>query len=634
MGTVGKPPGGLGSNSNYIIAGNGQPILGLAVEVVFNQVLWTNIGFGVQLNAYSPAGQLSALQQYFFQYEVNDPPGFTAPGTLYGRVEPWPVTTVGLGKQTTKGDLINQAFTVASLTESMIQPGSSMTISLANDSSGNVRYITFTFVDQNNNTYGTQPTPIDLLTLPLDNGTGQLATQADLAPIAAFQLNIVGPINSEQSWIATGGGTITYRAQTQIAAYSTLKDLSFTVDSGNVTEETANTTYGTVESGFSTSITQSFSVVPVGGTTGGVAATQQVGLTQTDVCWISAAGSPTVSFVSGGGRWSSLQSLSPTGLADSTAGIAVSQQFGAGNQTDLFVVGQNGELYVFWTDGASPWGGPETITPSGLLTQQLAPSGAQLAATQQFGATNQTDVFLVNNSGQLTVFWVVDTQDWNGPEGIGATGFAPPGASLAASQQFGASGQTDVFVVDNKGQLNVFWVEDTKGWNGPLSIGSAGLAPAGAPVAVTQHFGVPNRTDVFVVGNNGQVNMFWVIGDGVGGTLPGGWNGPVTIGPVGFAPPGASLAASQQFGTTDQTDVFVVGSNGQLNVLWAVGTGDWNVDTIGPASQAPPGARVAVSQQFGVSGQTDVFVASADGQLNVFWVDDTQNWNGPEAIPG
>jgi polygalacturonase len=104
-----------------------------------------------------------------------------------------------------------------------------------------------------------------------------------------------------------------------------------------------------------------------------------------------------------------------------------------------------------------------------------------LAASQQFGANNQTDVFLVDTNGQLNVFWVQGEGAWNGPVKIGPAGFAPAGLGLAASQQFGANSQTDVFLVDRNGQVNVFWVQREGPWNGPVKIGPAGLvSPRGA----------------------------------------------------------------------------------------------------------------------------------------------------------
>jgi hypothetical protein len=116
---------------------------------------------------------------------------------------------------------------------------------------------------------------------------------------------------------------------------------------------------------------------------------------------------------------------------------------------------------VFWVDNAGAWNGPEKIGPAGT-----ALPGSLVAASQQFGLT-QTDVFLVDKNGQLNVFWVDGFGAWNGPEKIGPAGIANPGCALAASQQFGLP-QTDVFLVDKNGRLNIFWVDNAGAWNGPL----------------------------------------------------------------------------------------------------------------------------------------------------------------------
>ena len=240
-------------------------------------------------------------------------------------------------------------------------------------------------------------------------------------------------------------------------------------------------------------------------------------------------------------------------------------------------------------------------------------------------------MFLFDNSGQLNVFWVQGVGAWGGPVPVGAKGIAPSGANLAASQQFGAPNQTDVFFFDNNGQLNVFWVQGVGGWGGPVKIGVKNTAPPGAPLAVSRQFGAPNQTDVFFVDNSGQLSVFWVQDTG-------GWGGPVTIGEIGLAPAGASVAASQQFGASNQTDVFLIDNNGQLNVFWVQNTGAWNGPLkLGPKNTAAPGAVVAASQQFGVADQTDVWVinqngTNAPGWPVVFWVDGAGQWSGPKAL--
>jgi len=341
---------------------------------------------------------------------------------------------------------------------------------------------------------------------------------------------------------------------------------------------------------------------------------------QTDVFVVDKSGTLNVQWVVEAGAWGGPLGIGPAGFAPAGAAVAVSQQFGAVNQTDAFVVDNAGQLNVFWVNSAGAWGGPLGIGPAGF-----APPGAAVAVSQQFGAANQTDVFVVDNAGQLNVFWVNSAGAWGGPLGIGQAGIFPPGAPVAASQQFGLN-QTDVFVVDKNGTLNVLWVVDAGAWSGPGAIGPAGIFPPGAPVVASQQFGAVNQTDVFVVDKAGQLNVFWVNNAGA-------WGGPLGIGPAGFAPAGASVAASQQFGAVDQTDVFVVDKSGQLNVFWVNDAGAWGGPLgIGPAGFAPSGASVAASQQFGAVDQTDVFVVDKSGQLNVFWVNDAGAWGGPLGI--
>jgi hypothetical protein len=54
-------------------------------------------------------------------------------------------------------------------------------------------------------------------------------------------------------------------------------------------------------------------------------------------------------------------------------------------------------------------------------------AGGGVAASQQFGLT-QTDVFAVNQNGQLTVSWVAGAGEWQGPLEIGPPVTHRPGA--------------------------------------------------------------------------------------------------------------------------------------------------------------------------------------------------------------
>lgn len=163
------------------------------------------------------------------------------------------------------------------------------------------------------------------------------------------------------------------------------------------------------------------------------------------------------------------------------------------------------------------------------------------------------------------------------------------GGSLAASQQFGLAGNTDVFAVDNNGQLNVAWVSTNGPWSGPAEPTSNNAFPnpsiqfpPGAPVAASNQFGLPNNTDLFAVDVNGNLDVAWVNAGNP-------WQGPSPIGaqcsngqggyytddnlPCQF-PNDANIAVSQQF-PLDQTDVFIVDTKGALTVSWVTGRGNW-----------------------------------------------------------
>jgi hypothetical protein len=198
---------------------------------------------------------------------------------------------------------------------------------------------------------------------------------------------------------------------------------------------------------------------------------------------------------------------------------------------------------------------------------------------------------------------------------------------VVASPQYGVANQTDVFVIGNNGQFQFYRVQGGGNWAGPVGMGSAGVCPSRAAVAASPQYGVDNQTDVFAIGNNGQLQVCWL---GVGG----GQNGIVGLGPTGVCPPGAAVAASPQYGVDKQTDVFAIGNDGRLQVYWVQGGGNWaGPVAMGPdPNVCPPGAGVAASPQYGVANQTDVFAIGNDGRLQVYWVQGGGNWAGPVGL--
>ena len=88
-------------------------------------------------------------------------------------------------------------------------------------------------------------------------GVMQGGNASDLAPIVAFELNLVGPENSEGAVLSSGAGTFTYTATTPLTALVSEPPCA---ESTDFTRETANSEYGALPAQASTSLTQSFSV--------------------------------------------------------------------------------------------------------------------------------------------------------------------------------------------------------------------------------------------------------------------------------------------------------------------------------------------------------------------------------------
>src|ERR1700744_852544 len=132
---VQDPPGGLGSNSNYIIAaaaGQCSPITDLIVTIDITQDLVlkssTSLfvdGYGFQLNAYSPPNFLNAWQQFIF--------------LVYG-IDLRPVELeVAENDYTVKEDeLINNRDVILILPDTTIPAGYQLQIQLKTDINNNV----------------------------------------------------------------------------------------------------------------------------------------------------------------------------------------------------------------------------------------------------------------------------------------------------------------------------------------------------------------------------------------------------------------------------------------------------------------------------------------------------------------
>ena len=228
----------LGGNVNYIFSGDCKPIIGLSVTVTAKDEIVGPEGLGVQLNADSPppppgtppSSGPAVMQQYMSGIGVN--PAFN-----------WAIQNFAV-----KGRLFAGNDTeLLPMGNSVNWPrGYSVTISLTNDAKGRITGEDVTI--KNGRGVVLKRANVALSSI-------QGFTDADLAPIYAFQLNLVGPVGGQV--LSQGTGTIMYSATSKLAAGTQYPSCSVHVG----TQETANTSYGRLPTRPATRFTQTFEII-------------------------------------------------------------------------------------------------------------------------------------------------------------------------------------------------------------------------------------------------------------------------------------------------------------------------------------------------------------------------------------
>lgn len=242
---------GLGSNSNDFITCNCNDFsIGsmtppgplVIVTLQPSQDIVADNGFGMQLNAYSAKGYTVAIQQYVVWFQ----PGYTGDTSLYCQIANW------INPSAVE---INSLDTLATLPKAGAFPGNyAIGIILYGDANNNVSEVNFSCFTATSRLGEKQ---ITLTTLFTDQG--KLVTEADLAPIVAFQVNLVGDGNATSTTLSSGGGHIRYAGGPLPGLYVANATPSC-VALDYRTAETSNTTYsqligggpyGSIEQGWS-----------------------------------------------------------------------------------------------------------------------------------------------------------------------------------------------------------------------------------------------------------------------------------------------------------------------------------------------------------------------------------------------
>ena len=176
----------LGSNVNYLLYSNCNLLTATSVTIQITQDLIPSNGFGFQLNCYAQSANSNAAM--YQQFMIREAPGnhelacfvdcFIASGS----------------------EMINDEVPLAALSSTTLPAGFILTITLTSDpATGNITAATYLVVD---NTGATKSQTISLLGQN-NEITNKPVTSANLAPLVAFQLNLVGHSAND----ATGGNT-------------------------------------------------------------------------------------------------------------------------------------------------------------------------------------------------------------------------------------------------------------------------------------------------------------------------------------------------------------------------------------------------------------------------------------------
>jgi len=266
--TVPVPESGLTDNSNYWIYSNCNEITGLSVDIEVTQnMVWESTsrgggkGFSFQLNAFSEIGSniIPGWQQFIYFINTGNSPSTD----FRGQFENWPANPTINGISTGGSDLINLGDDVQTLQTtgvSGIPAGYKLNISLGTDGRSRVKSATFSVTDPNSNSGHPYSATIETVNqnppLQLDGSLPKKLqgpiTDADIAPILAFQIVLVGPDGCAVK-LSSGGGTITYKASVPLTAVNAPPSCINNVWTG----EAANSVYSTILAGSGT-LTQTF----------------------------------------------------------------------------------------------------------------------------------------------------------------------------------------------------------------------------------------------------------------------------------------------------------------------------------------------------------------------------------------
>jgi len=255
--------GGLSGSANYFIwGGSCSPVVNLTdlkLTIAISTALDSTDGFSFQWNFYTPEGTEAptalseTFQQYGFLVDTN--------GNLTGWIDNWPSQPLRnkiypAGSKAQQGsDLINDYWPMTKLPSPTLPAGYTLEIQLQNDP--NTGVITGGIWTVYNNGVQIAQTSKTLDQETISNDRSQTVSADWLAPVVAFQVNLVGQANSATADFVSGQGTISVSSSTLMTADNNQPTCTSAQNTG--TGEQGDSLYSQLPSGSSKLMVQPFS---------------------------------------------------------------------------------------------------------------------------------------------------------------------------------------------------------------------------------------------------------------------------------------------------------------------------------------------------------------------------------------
>lgn len=279
-------------------------------------------------------------------------------------------------------------------------------------------------------------------------------------------------------------------------------------------------------------------------------------------------------------------------------------------QLEALYAGNDGAIYVQFKANNQLWSDPIRLTAPGV-----AQPGGHIALAY-YPPYNQFEAVFIGKNGGVNLIWKANNGAWQGPVTISPSNIAPPGGGVALAY-YPLNRQFEGMFADNNGVMNIFWKANNSAWHTPVGISTPHLAKPGGQVTMT-YYPLNQQLEAFIVDAAGTVDVLWKANNGA-------WQGPATLSPHWFAPPGGPIRSVYQ-PLNQQLEVFTVGGNRSLQMVWKANNGAWAQPvTLAPAGSLDLDADIGGAFQ-PLNNQLELFYTDRGGNLGFVWKANNGPW--------